>query len=273
MPIVTAAPQIPQSAPVSQGTPELNVPETPEIKKEEAISPKFAALARQQKEIRRQQQALKAQEDAWKLKQSEYDSSYVPKDKLKSDLAGTLRELGYTDEQIAASMLNQPTPQERQIKELMAKIEALEAGTQKVTDTIQEKEKQAYNQAVSQIRSNVKLLVDGNDEYETIKETGSHEAVVKLIEQTFAENGTIMTNEEAAKEVEEYLLEEALKMANLKKVQAKLAPAVSAPIAQKINAQQPIKTLTNAATTVSSKPLSAKERRERAIAVFNGQLN
>lgn len=273
MAIVTAAPQLPKASPVEPAKPVEQAAPVAEVPKQEALSPKFAALARQQKEVRRQQEAFKVQQEAFKAQQTQYEQSYITKDKLKQDPMGTLRELGFTDDQIAASMLSQPSPQDRQIKELMSKIEALEAGNKKVESTIQEKEKQAYNQAVGQIRNNVKLLVDGNPEYETIKETGAHEAVVKLIEQTFAENGTIMTNEEAAKEVEEYLLEEALKMANLKKVQAKLAPAVAAPVAPKINAQQPIKTLTNAATAVSSKPLSSKERRERAIAAFKGQLN
>lgn len=76
-----------------------------------------------------------------------------------------------------------------------------------------------------------------------------------------------MTVEEAAQAVEEHLAEEALRLAKLKKITAKLqAPAPKSP-EQKPAAptQQPPKTLSNQMD--SPKPMSA---RERAILAFKG---
>jgi hypothetical protein len=86
--------------------------------------------------------------------------------------------------------------------------------------------------------------------------------------------------------VEEHLLEQALKMAGLKKVKGKLAPAeveattlsdavkkvatTVTPQAQKQN--QTLKTLTNATQATTSAPRTEAERKARAIARMRGEL-
>ena len=132
-------------------------------------------------------------------------------------------------------------------------------------------------EASNKLGTEAALLVDGGTDYETIKEMGAIEAIPLLIKEVFDSQGILMTVEEAAKEVEAQLLEEALKHAQLKKVQEKLK-AMSAPPApeapkstDKPTQSQPSKTLTNAMSQ-TSKPLTQKERRERAILAFKGLL-
>ena len=119
------------------------------------------------------------------------------------------------------------------------------------------------------IEADVNLLVDSDPEFETIKATNSSQEVVRLIERVFNEEGTILSVEEAAKTVENALLEQTIKqmqrLNQVKKIQSKLAPAL---VAEKLTTPaKPGKTLTNAMGV--SRQLTA---RERAILAFNNQL-
>lgn len=275
------APTEPQSAPAPVA-PEVPVPE---VKEEAALAPKFAALAQQEKKLMQIRKEVQAERAAIKAQEDEYKASYIPKSQFQTQdkvaLRNTLTSLGVTPDQIALLALDNPSPHEQAISELKAEIEALKNSHKETVTQQEERTTAQYQQAVNQIRSEASKLVDSNPEYETIKEMGATEAVVALIEETYKADGTLKSVEDAAKEVEEYLLEEALKMARFKKVAAKLQPVVPE-VPQKSLAQalsqkpqsQPnqIKTLTNAQNASSSKPLSARERRERAILAFKGQL-
>lgn len=250
-------------------------------KVDDKLSPKFLALARQQKEILRRQQAMKTQEEAFKSKEKEYETSYIPKSRLETDTLSVLRELGFDDDKLAALLLNQAPPQEQAVLKMQKEIQDLRDAQQKNAQTMQEQQSKQYEQALNQIRNETKILIESNPEFETIKGTDSSEAVVELIRETFEKEQRLLTVEEAAQEVENYLLEEALKLASISKVKSKLLPQEQPVVAQpqsalpKITAkpqpQSPIKTLTNSTTVVSSKPLSSRDRRERAIAAFKGQ--
>lgn len=255
--------------------------------KEDPLSSQYALLARKERALRAKVQAqdatLKAREAefaereaAIKAKEAEYTSNYIPKSRIKSDPLSVLTEEGVSYDELTNAILN-PIKQDPRV---MAEIERLKAEVQATRD-IQTKakeeyaaqQKQAYTQAVNQIRNDVKQLVATDPAYEMVKETKSVGDVVDLIEKTYKEDGILLSVEEAATEIEEYLVEEAVKLATRKKVQAKLQsaqkPAQPAPQATTPEKQsQPgMKTLTNAVN--ASKSMSA---RERAIAAFKGQL-
>ena len=81
-----------------------------------------------------------------------------------------------------------------------------------------ESQTSSYNAALKQIERDTQSLVSTDPEtYEMIKSTGSVKDVVELIEATYKEEGRLMTVEEAAQEVEEYLADEAWKLAQTKK--------------------------------------------------------
>lgn len=241
--------------------------ETP--KAEEALSPKFAALARQQKLFHQERMAFKAEQEAFKAREEEYKTKYIPRDRLKSDFLSVINEEGLSPDEIVHAISNQD-PMSMAYKKLEAKLAALEASQNKAVETQAEQQKKAYDQAVNQVRNEVKMLVDSDAAYETIKANDAQDAVVELITETFNKEGKLLTSEEAATQVESYLLEQAVKLAGLEKVKQRLTPKVEAPVkAAPIN--KPVQTLTHANTTAQTKPLSTKERRERAIAAFRGQ--
>lgn len=264
-----AAPEAARQSDIAEKVPSETLAET---KPEEAISPKYAALARREKMFRREMQKLKdevkAREDALKAREAEYASQYVPKSKLKSDPLGTLQSEGLSYEDLTQAILNQPSVDGlalRKLEErLMSSIQETKTETQK---QIEEQQKRSYEQALNQIRTETKKLAD-RPGFEMIKETESQEEVVKLIKETFDEQGVLMTVEEAAKEVEDYLVEEITKAAKLEKIKSRLSPPSEK--TPEINAQKltSTKTLTNQVGG-TSKPLTPYER---AILAFKGEL-
>lgn len=246
---------------------------------EPQLSSQYAQLARQTKAFRAQvtalkaeQSALKAERDAMEAEKVRMKSDFVPKERLTKDTLKVLQEQGFSAEQITNMMLNAPSPEDvkhdQVIEELRAEINALKADSTATKQSNEENQRNAYQQAVNTIRTEARQLVASDPQFETIQATDSIEDVVELITKTHAKEGKLLTVQEAATAVEEYLEEEALKLAKLKKIQAKLKAAPTAtkePAGSPTAAKTPTKTLTSTMTT--SRPLTA---RERAIARFNG---
>lgn len=258
--------------------------------KEDPLSTQYAVLARKEKALRAKVQsqdaAIKARETALaereaqiKAKEAEYESGYVSKDKLAKDPYNTLQELGISYDQLTEMALNQPQMDpavrahiQRLEQKLEAEIKAAREQTEKVTKGYEDNQKQAYQQALNQIRTEAKSLVESDPNFETIAATNSVDDVVELIEETFKADGVLLSVEEAAQAVEAHLEEEALKLARLKKIQAKLQPAPTKTVEKqaeaKTESKQPqMKTLTN--QIAATRPLTA---RERAILAMKGEL-
>lgn len=239
------------------------------------LSSQYAILARKEKALRARDLALRAKEEALKMqaaKPAESPQPYKPsiEERLKSDPISVLNEMGITYDQLTNSELNKPSPQEQTIAKLEAKIAALEEGNNKVNKRFEDQQTQSYQQALKSIENEVKQLVRTDASYETIRETGSVKDVVDLIEETFKKDGILLSVEDASREVEDYLVEEALKLTRIKKIQQRLTPATKpAASQQQPTSKQPaLKTLTNAIS--APRQLSA---RERAILAAEGKLN
>jgi hypothetical protein len=278
MPIITAQADLPKTGAVAPQAPArqldtaktVDAPKEEIVTKEESLSPKFAALARKERAIRSQQQALKQREEAFKAKESEYESKYVPKERLSQDTLGVLQEMGISYDQLTTALLNQGNQEPPEIREIRAELKKLREEQTSTKKTAEESQTKAYEQAITTIRNQAKMLVDSNENFETIKATGSEEMIVDHIKEEFDKTGIVLSVEEAAQFIEDALVEDAFKYSQLKKVQARLNPApVEQEVAQKSEPQ--LKTLT-AQVSASSKPMTNKERRERAIAAFRGQL-
>lgn len=253
------------------------------------LSAQYAQLARKEKQIRAmnqqikaQEAAIKAREEALAAKEAGMGSQYVPKERLTKETLAVLAEQGISYDQLTQQALEQTGAPDAQSAALIAKLEAkvlaLEANQQKTTKSLEDNQKNSYDQAVNHLRSQTKQLVAADPNFETIKVSGAIEDVVDLIKQTFEDGmgdeypkGTLLSVEEAAQMVEDHLVEEAIKIARLSKIQQRLKPATPAAGAQQSTSTQqkqpPKPTLTNA--VASSRPMTA---RERAIAAAEGRL-
>lgn len=257
-------------------------------KEDPALSRQFAQLARQERALRakaaQQDQALKAREAAIQAREAEissksqqYQDGYISKDRLLRDTLGTLAEAGINYEEITRQAMNQTARDPRMeamVDELKAEIKTLKQANETSQKTYNEQQQQAYQAAVKQIRQDAVSLVKADPiAYEAIAKTGSVKDVVDLITQTYDKDGVLLTVEEAAQEVENYLIDQGVNtLGRIDKIKKKLGMNASSS-AQKTQTPsptkqtQPMKTLTNA--TSSTRPLSA---RERAILAFGNKL-
>lgn len=233
----------------------------------EPVNPQLALLAKQERAIRKARQDLKVQQDALKAK----EATMVSIEALKSDPLRVLSELGVTYDNLTEQQLSQINPDPNQ--QLLNKIAELESRLASVDEQFTKRDTQAYEAAVNQIRSDVKLLVDSDPTFETISATGETETVVELIQKVFDKEGTILSVEEAARLVEDKLLERKLeevkRLTALSKIKSKLGSPAE-PVTEANEAQQlaPQTTLSHANSV--SRPLSA---RERAILAFENAKN
>jgi len=267
-------------APVSEAP-----PEAPAVKEKELLSTQYAQLARRERSLQIQAQAqkralaereavLQAREAAIQAKDAEYQSNYIPKERLTQDTINVLLENGLSYDQITQMALTQSSQDpatKLAIQKLEGQLRAQEEARKADREAMQQAQDAQYKQALKQIKSDAMQLVRQDNSFEAIRETNSINDVVELIEETFKEDGVIMSVEDACREVEDHLVEKLSKFSRISKIQQRLREASQATSPkQSDNTQQqhqPKPTLTNAAGT--SRKLSAKER---AILAFNNQL-
>jgi hypothetical protein len=217
---------------------------------------------------------FEAKETAYRTQIEEAQSAKQWQERLKTDLIGTLSEAGYTTDQITQALINQPGPESQLIKSLSDKIAKMEQAQQDNFKRQQQEAESNYKNALKTIEGNVNKLISQNPEFELTQASDSTKKVVSYIEKVWKDEGIMLDVEEAAKDVEEYLTDEAIKLARLKKVQTRIAPPAPKPTpkaaapAGTTPAPKQATTLTNK-MGVHGKPLTAKER---AILAFKGQL-
>lgn len=240
--------------------------------------PRMDRYLQKEKQLRKMQQELLAERESLKSKETEYSTNYVQKQKLLEDPLSVLNEAGISYDKLTEMLLAQPNANDPATKAMLTKLRQLEEKQLAMEKAAQEAQSKQYQDAVKQIGNEIKLLVDGGSEFETIKELGLYDAVTELIEQTFNTEGHLMDINEACTQVENHLLEEAVRMSQLKKVQSKLAPkapeATVPPVVQKKDSPAITSTLRTITNNIPAKPAgrtSEKERIARAMAAFRGE--
>lgn len=276
---------------------EAAVTETPPAAEEKPkASQEWSRLARQEKQLRlkaqQQDAAFKQREAALLARESEAaqkselnQKGFVSMDRLKADPMGVLSEAGVPYDQIAEQLINPSKIDPRlqaTIDSLKSEIASLRKSSEEGNERSTRQQQEQYKAAVKQIETDVRNLVNTDPNFETVKQTGSVRDVVELIEETFKKDGYVLSVEDAANEVENYLIDEAMKLTKIEKIKRKLTqPTANGAQANKQtpisnqgqqtqsqgNSQPQMKTLTNAAS--STRKLSAKER---AILAFKGEL-
>ncbi len=285
---ITAVPEVPASTRINQlsksESPQAAPPAVTEIAKPEGerVSSQVAEMARKEKAFRSKIQArelaLKQREEALAAKESEYANSYVPKTKISElfnkDPYQAMKDFGISGDQLTQGLLNQPSPQDRMIQQLQSEIAELKGSYEKTQTLFQDRDKQARDSVVTQIKADVRSLIQSDPQFDTIKNTNSEDSVVEYIEKKFDEEGVLISIEEAATAVENELVEELSKYLQLKKIQDRMKPAPAEVIAEKPIQKSPltappVKTLSHSQVNSASRPMTP---RERAIAMLEGTL-
>lgn len=224
------------------------------------LSPQFAELARQRRSLQVMKRELENQRKAMEAQQSQGRDS-IPLARLKSEPLSVLLESGVTYDQLAEAIVsNQGNPE---VSALKAELKALKEGVdQKFVD----KDNQARQQVVSEMKNEAQRLVSQGEQFALIREERLVPQVIRLIEETFDKDGELLDVHEACKLVEEHRFNQIKKLAALEKVRGGMSPEPTAP--QHMQQQhQGIRTLTNRHTANV-----AQSKRDRAIAAFFGNL-
>jgi hypothetical protein len=223
-------------------------------------------------EVARRQRALQVRERELAAKEKEFlerssSGTSIELDKIKGNALGLLdviKQSGVPYEELANVMMAEASGVSPEVLALKEKVAELEKGFE---NKLTERDAQAEKQILAELRKETDILVSqSGDEYEAIRGTNSQKKVVDLIHKTWQKTGEVLDVQEAAKLIEQELIEDARKYIGFKKAHPPLED--NATTQQVAQSQQPqLKTLTNRNT--ASVPLS---RKARAMAAFNGSL-
>lgn len=237
---------------------------------------RFQQLARRERMLRSEAKRVEQEKAQLKQQLDEAQKWKAEKEALEQRLTqdpyGLLYEKGLTQQQLTDMLLNSPDLTTQEVRVLKQKIASLEAKQQETLQSIQQQQQSSTDQALKQITMEVKSLVKASEEFEAIRSMNAEHAVVELIKKTWDDEGYLMDVAEAAKEIEEVLVEEALKISQMKKLQAKQnIPANEEPVKNPQGSKPAVTTLTHQMAG-QSKPLTDKDRKARAILAFQGKL-
>jgi hypothetical protein len=179
------------------------------------LSPGAAALARKELKFRQQQQALEKEKASVAAERAELAQLRAMKEKLAAkDYSGVDGLVDYNEySQYQLNKMQGADPRAEELNQLKGKTESLEKMMQDNIET-------QFNAAVAERRIATSELVDKSDQFPAIKRAEAKggkakEAVVQHILDTWEHDSKELTIEQAAKEVETVLLEEARKWSAL----------------------------------------------------------
>jgi len=226
------------------------------------LSPQFAALAKQRRALQVKEREL-AEREAKANQTPAITGDMVSKADL---LANPLKifEMGLTYDQLTEAILSNPKNSNLDPRAL--KEELIQAAKDELNKTLSDRDTQAEAQVLSEMMKEAQKMIQEGDTYEMVRETGSLPQVKELIYRLYKKTGEVLDVDEALNLVETDLINESLKIANIKKVQSRLSPQPPVQNTQQLQQRQ-MRTLTNRDT--ASSPL---DRRARAIAAMTGNL-
>lgn len=251
--VITRATNIPK---INSGQPVTNnSPAAESAKPEESVrlSPEISALARKEQAFRQREQALKQRELDIEAKLAKADRFEALEAKMSSKDFSEAEALGLNYEDYVKYQLDkqvESNPQDDKIRELEAKLEALQKGSEESAASQYEETIAEYNKEIVKAISedpnfsSIKML-------ESINGVPGEKAVLQLILDSFEQDDVELTVQEACQQVEDYVYSFGKKFNELPKFKEQ-AVEVEAP---KKALPRPIvgKTLTNDMTASSDK--------------------
>lgn len=225
---------------------------------------KFAALSRQEREMREMREQIEADRNAVEEMKKQYAANEELKKQLKYNPLKTLEEAaGYKFDDLTKFAMNggdvtTETKMEMMRRELEEKFGSELEGIRSQYEEAEKNKAEAQQAAAEQnfieeIQDTITSTKseDGTLKYEFIAAQNASDIVFDVVEQHYNETGTILEIDEAAEEVERYLEEEALKLLKLSKLSNRLAP--DSPSKKPVSAGQGSPTLSNDLASQSPK--------------------
>lgn len=185
-----------------------------------ALSPAMAALARKEQAFLRQQAELKTQQKALEAERAEIAELKAMKAKLAAkDFSGIEEQVPYDDYvNYLISKKAAADPNSQELQSIKKELAEIKDGQKKSLE-------ERMSDAIETTRGAVKSVVESNADFSSIKELKLEEAVVQHILDSWDEDEVELSPEQAAKEVEALLVEQAAKYAGLPKLKTASQPA------------------------------------------------
>lgn len=177
------------------------------------LSAQVTAIARKEQAYRQRELALKEREKSVESRLAEAEKYTQLKDKFSAKDFSEAEALGLSYEEYTKYVLekqNGEDPQQARINALEAKLESVEKG-------LEESSANQYEETVSEYRKEISKLVSENPEFSSVKELKREDAVLQLILDAFEADGEELTVNEAAKQIEDYLVDYGKKFTALPK--------------------------------------------------------
>ena len=231
--------------PTSEGA----APEAATTEESVRLSPQISALARKEQAQRQREFALKQREKSLEAKLAKADQFEKLQKALESKDFSAAEELGLTYEQYTQYLLKkeaEKNPAEQKLSEIDKKLAEL----QKAQEDLTNREYQA-NQSLW--KTEIARVVTENPDFSTIKDLKAEHLVLQHINDSFDEDGTELSAEDACKDIEAALYERAEKFAGVTKLKSKQAVEAKPTLGPPKNSP---KTITQTMTTSSQKPSS-----------------
>lgn len=239
------------------------------------LSPQLSALARKEQAYRQREQALKEREKSLESRLAEAEQYSQLKAKIGSKDYSVAEALGLSYEEYTKYLLDKQTgedPNAQKFKTLDDEIQALKKSQE-------DKATKEYEDTVADYKREIAKLVESSADFPKVKKAKKEDAVLQYILDSFDDDpNSDMTLEQAAKDVEQFLTEQAKQWASLieepkqEEVQPKLPPPR---VGSKTLTQQMQGTSTTEIPKKSMQHMSDSERyeeaRKRAIARLQQQ--
>jgi hypothetical protein len=210
----------------------------------ETSSPKLSesalALARKEQALRKQQMEMKARLDAAEAAQKELQELRDLKAKLEAKDFATVEKFAPYDEytNYLTDKLNGSNPERDAINEVKSEIEALKKRQEEETAVVRKQALEARKRAISE------LVSAKPTEFTSISKLKMESAVLQHITDSWEKDSVELSVEQAAKEVEEALKEQARKWSSV--LEDKVAVAGTENTAKSLPPlKNTVKTLTN----------------------------
>lgn len=209
---------------INQETPNVGVSTADSVPTAESVklSPQISALARKEQAFRQREQAVKEREKALDARLADADQYSQLKAKISAKDYSAAEELGLTYEEYTKYLLDKQSgenPEDLRFKAMEDEIQALKKSKE-------ESAAQEYEDTVAEYHKELKTLADSDPQFSKVKkfkETDSEgkevtgiDVALKLILDSWEEDGTEVTIEQALKDTELFFNEQATKWSALR---------------------------------------------------------
>lgn len=175
------------------------------------LSPQLSALARKEQALRQERAAFLEEKKSLEARLAEAEKYSQLKSKLESKDFSQMEELGLTYEEFTKYLLDKQNGEDPNAQ----KFKTLEDELQAVKKAQEDKAAQEYEETVAEYQKEIAKLVESSSDFPATKKAKKEDAVLKLILDSWEEDGEELTVEQACKDVEEFLKQEAKNWASL----------------------------------------------------------